>query len=264
MLDHFLFRATLAGLAIAIVAAPLGCFVVWRKMAYFGDATAHASILGVALALAFSMSIFAGTFLIALLMAVLIAWLSDRGHSADTLLGVLAHSALAVGLVIASLIPGLRLDLHSYLFGDILTVSQFDLLVIWVTAIVVLLLLRWRWSALLTSTLNPDLAHAAGLDPDRERLILMLLIAAVVAIAIKIVGVLLVTALLIIPAAAARSLVRTPESMALVATVIGALATLIGIAMAWQLDTPTGPSIVCICALAFALTFVMNRIQSKH
>ncbi len=252
MLDDFMVRATLAGVGVAFAAAPLGCFVVWRRMAYFGDATAHAAILGVALALALDMSIFAGTVAVALTMALTVTHLAGRGYAMDTLLGVLAHSALAFGLVAVSFLSGMRIDLMAYLFGDILAVSRMDLLVIWSGAALVVGMLVWRWSALLTSTLNEELAYAGGLDPRREQLILTISLAITVAVAIKVVGVLLIAALLIIPAAAARGLARTPEAMAGIAAVIGAISAVAGLQGAYLFDTPAGPSIVCVAAILFA------------
>ena len=252
MLDDFMTRATLAGVGVAFAAAPLGCFVVWRRMAYFGDATAHAAMLGVALSLALQMSIFIGAIAVALIMAVTVTVLTGRGYAMDTLLGVLAHSALAFGLVAVSFLSGIRIDLMAYLFGDILAVSRMDLVVIWGGAALVVALIAWRWSALLTSTLNEELAYAGGLDPKREQLILTLSLAITVAVAIKVVGVLLIAALLIIPAAAARNLARTPEAMALIAAVIGAVSAIAGLRAAYVFDTPAGPSIVCVAAVIFA------------
>ncbi len=263
MLDDFLIRAGLAGLGVALAAAPLGCFVVWRRMAYFGDATAHAAILGVALALGFSMSVFTGALVVALVMATTVSTLSGRGYAMDTLLGVMAHSALAFGLVAVSFLQGVRIDLMAYLFGDILAVSKSDLLVIWGGAMLVLVLMVWRWQALLTSTLSGDLAHANGIDPKREQLVLTLALAVVVAVAIKVVGVLLIAAMLIIPAAAARPLATTPERMAIIAGAIGALSALSGLQASFLLDTPTGPTIVCIAALIFATTSTAGQLQRR-
>ena len=260
MLDDFLIRATLAGVGVALAAAPLGCFVVWRRMAYFGDATAHAAILGVALSLALSMSVFVGALVVALIMAVTVSSLSGRSYTMDTLLGVLAHAALAFGLVAVSFIQGVRIDLHAYLFGDILAVSQTDLAVIWTGAALVAGLMIWRWSALLTSTLNPDLAYASGIDPKREQLVLTIGLAIVVAVAIKVVGALLIVALLIIPAASARPLARTPEAMALIAALIGAVSALAGLRASFLWDTPAGPTIVCVAATIFALTNLGSRL----
>jgi len=258
MLDDFMLRATLAGIGVALAAAPLGCFVVWRRMAYFGDATAHAAILGVALSLALSISVFAGALAVALVMALTVNALSGRGYGMDTLLGVLAHSALAFGLVAVSFLSGVRIDLMAYLFGDILAVSRGDLAVIWGGSALVVALIAWRWSALLTATLNADLAYASGIDPRREQLVLMLALAVTVAVAIKVVGVLLIGALLLIPSAAARPLSRTPETMALAAAAIGALSAVVGLRAAYAFDTPAGPTIVCVAALVFAATSLFN------
>lgn len=262
-IDHFLVRAALAGLGVALAAAPLGCFVVWRRMAYFGDATAHASILGVALALALSTSVWIGVLAMSLLMALTVTTLSNRGYAMDTLLGVIAHSALALGLVAVSFISDVRIDLMTYLFGDILAVSKMDLSIIWLGAFIVIGLLSWRRRALLTSTLNPDLAYAAGFNPKHEQLGLTVSLAIVVAVAIKVVGVLLIASLLIIPAAAARVLSNTPESMAGIASAIGALSSLLGLALAYQFDTPPGPTIVCVAAAIF-VSLNLYRLTSSR
>ena len=261
MLDDFLVRAILAGVGVAIAAGPLGSLVVWRRMAYFGDATAHASILGVALALAFDLPVVWGTLAVALLMAITVTTLTHRGQAMDTTLGVLAHSALALGLVAISYVHGTRVDLNAYLFGDILAVSRSDLLLIWGVSAVAVLLILSRWGALLTATLNPDLAQAAGLNPLRERLSMTLALALVVAVALKIVGALLIAALLIIPAAAARSVSRTPERMALFASMIGGLSVIGGLFLSLRQDTPAGPSIVVVAAGLFIVSLVLGRRQ---
>ena len=237
--------------------------MVWRRMAYFGDATAHAAILGVALALIFSVPVTLGTLFVALAMAAAVSWLAARGHAMDAALGVLAHAALALGLVAISFVPSVRVDLSAFLFGDILAVGHTDLWVIWGGATLVVALLAWRWSRLLTATLSRELAAASGIDPDREGLVLTLALAVVVAVALKVVGALLIAAMLIIPAAAARSLARSPESMAFGAVAIGMLAVLGGLAASWHLDTPAGPSIVSAAAVIFALTTLSGRVLNR-
>ncbi|MCR9085645.1 MAG: metal ABC transporter permease [Rhodobacteraceae bacterium] len=262
-LDPFLMRAILAGLGVALAAAPLGCFVVWRRMAYFGDATAHAAMLGIALSLALSVPLLAGTLAVALTMALAVSRLSGRGIAVDTLLGVMSHSALAFGIVAIAFVPGVRLDLSAYLFGDILAVRWVDVALIWLGAASVSALVAWRWSALLTATLSPELAQASGIRPERERLILTVALALVVALAIKVVGVLLIAALLIIPAAAARPMARTPEGMAAIATALAAASVLAGIALSFAADTPTGPTIVCAAALVFVLSNSAAALLSR-
>ena len=258
LLDDFMTRAALAGVGTALAAAPLGCFIVWRRMAYFGDAVAHAAILGVALALGFSLSIVVGTLVAALAMALAVQGLSGRGHGVDTLLGVMAHGALATGLVAVSFLDGFAIDLEGFLFGDILAVGRGDLAVIWGGATIVLALIVWRWSAMLTATLNPDLAYAAGIDPRREDMVLTLALAIVVAVALQVIGALLITAMLIIPAAAARVFAGTPERMAVIAAGIGCASALGGLYGAYYLDTPAGPSIVVVAALFFVCASLID------
>ncbi|MFC3631394.1 metal ABC transporter permease [Paracoccus angustae] len=259
MLDDFFVRAVLAGLGVAAAAGPLGSFVIWRRMAYFGDSTAHAAILGVAVSLAFNASIYAGTLLVALAMALAVSALTARGQAMDTVLGVLSHSALAVGLVAISFVPQARSDLSAYLFGDILAVGRADLALIWAGAAGVLALLAWRWQRLLTASVNEELAMAAGIDPRAERMILSLALAVVVALSIRVVGSLLISAMLIVPAAAARGLSRTPERMAGNATLIAAFAVLAGLSASLRLDTPAGPSIVSAAAAIFAVSQAFRR-----
>jgi zinc transport system permease protein len=258
MLDDFLIRAALAGIGVALAAGPLGCFVIWRRMAYIGDASAHAAVLGVALAFGFSISVFAGVLVTALAMAVLVSILSHRGHALDTVLGVLAHSALAVGLVAISFLNSVRIDLNAYLFGDILAVGRGDIALIWGGAAVVLALLWWRWGALLTTSMSQELARAAGFNPRREELILTIALALVVAVAIKIVGALLIAAMLIIPAAAARGLSDTPEKMAMMAAGLASASVLGGLWMSLGYDTPAGPSIVVVAVVWFVLSLVVG------
>ena len=252
MLDDFLFRALLAGIGVALAAGPLGAFVVWRRMAFFGDATAHVAILGVALALAFDVSILVGTLGVAMAMALTVSSLVERGHTMDATLGVLSHAALAVGLVAFAVAGGARVELSAFLFGDILAVSRGDLAVIWGGASLVMALLIWRWQALLTTTLNDELARSAGIDPRRERLVLTVALAIVVAVALKAVGALLIGAMLIIPAATAREFARSPEAMAILAVLFGAISAALGLGASWLADTPTGPSIVSAAAVLYA------------
>jgi len=263
LLDDFLIRAALAGIGLALAAAPLGSFVVWRRMAYFGDATAHAAILGVALALALGTSVFATVLVIALAMAASVSAFSGRTHAVDTLLGVIAHSTLAAGIVAVSFLHGVQFDLMAWLFGDILAVGRGDLATIWGGAALVLGLLAWRWNALLTATLNADLAYASGIDPRREQMVLTLALALVIAVAIKVVGVLLIGAMLVIPAATARPFANTPERMAVIAVLFGMVSVLGGLALAFVFDTPSGPTMVCLATALFALSGLANLARRR-
>lgn len=262
-LDDFLVRAFLAGVGVALIAGPLGCFVVWRRMAYFGDASAHAALLGVAIALLSELPVLAGVLVVTSAMAAGTAALASGRYAMDTVLGVASHAALAAGLVALALIDGVRVDLMAYLFGDVLAVSIADLAIIWGGGAIVGLLLWIFWRELLNATLNEELAYAEGGHPARYRLILNLLLAFLIAIAMKIVGVLLITAMLIIPAAAARPLAKTPEGMAGLAAALGVLAVAIGLRASIGFDTPTGPSIALAAALGFALVNLLSGVLAS-
>lgn len=261
MLDDFIVRAALAGVGVALATGGLGAFVVWRRMAYFGDAASHGAILGVALAIASDSPIWIWVLGVAMAMGVALQVLVSRGHaSSDTALGVLAHTALAAGLVAVSFQSGIRVDLSAYLFGDILTVSRVDLAVIWGGALLVSAVLALRWNRMLTATLHEDLARASGVSPAREQMILTLLMAVVVAVALKVVGALLITALLIIPAAAAGRLARSPEMMVGLGIGIGAISVLGGLGVSMQIDTPVGPMAVCLAAAAFCVATALRGL----
>lgn len=259
LLDDFLLRAALAATGVALIAGPLGCFVIWRRMAYFGDTVAHAALLGVALALAFDAGVIPAVLAVALVVALTVALGTGRRFAADTLLGVLAHGALAVGLVVLSFLPGGRGDLSAWLFGDILAVGRGDLALIWGAAGLAGLGLALGWRRLVNSTLNEELAAAEGGNPGRDRLLLTLALALLVAAALKVVGALLITAMLILPAAAARPLARTPEAMALAAAALGATAALGGLGLAWTADSPAGPSMVVTALGLFLITNLARR-----
>ena len=258
MLDDFLSRALLAGIGLALVTGPAGCFIVWRRLAYFGETIAHSALLGVALAILADLHLLIGIFATASMVVLTMYYLERRDTlPADTLLGLLAHGGLALGLVILSFFPNMRLDLQALLFGDILAVSRIDLTVIWAGAAVALGVLWWIWRPLLVATVSADLATVASLRPERARLVFGILVAAVIAAAIKIVGVLLIVALLVIPAATVRRFASSPERMAAGAAAAGIVAVVVGLLASAKFDTPAGPSIV-VTALAL---FVVTRIR---
>ncbi|MBP2238377.1 zinc transport system permease protein [Sinorhizobium kostiense] len=257
MLDDFFIRALVAGIGIAMVAGPLGCFVIWRRMAYFGDTMAHSALLGVALSLLFELNLMLSVFIVAAVVSLLLLFLQKRGAlSTDALLGILSHSALSIGLVIVAFMTWVRIDLIGFLFGDILAVSRGDIDIIWGGGILVIFALVYLWRPLLAATVNPELAEAEGLQPERVRLFFMLLMALVIAIAMKIVGILLITSLLIIPAATARRFAASPEIMAVLASLIGALAVAGGLFGSLHWDTPSGPSIVVAALALFVLSLL--------
>ncbi|HFQ5383406.1 TPA: zinc ABC transporter permease subunit ZnuB [Vibrio vulnificus] len=251
---EFLLPSLLAGLGIALIAGPLGSFVVWRRMAYFGDTLAHASLMGLALGFLLDVNLYLALIVCCLALAVILVTLQKQQLVAsDTLLGILAHSALSIGLVAVSFLDNVRVDLMSYLFGDLLAVSPQDLLFIYAGVAAVGATLYLFWRPLLSTTVNEELAAVEGTNIDLIRLILMLMVGIVIAVGMKFVGALIMTSLLIIPAAAARRFAQSPEQMAGFASLIGVLAVLGGLTLSWHFDTPAGPSVVISATTIFML-----------
>lgn len=269
MFEDFLIRAIIAGIGVALIAGPLGCFVVWRKLAYYGDTLSHAALLGVALGVLMQINLTLSVFAVAVAVSVGLLGLQRRADmSSDALLGLMSHGALALGLVVLSLISGLRVDLLAFLFGDILAVTNDDLLIIYVGAAIVLVALAFLWRRLFAATVDHELAMAEGLKPERVNFYFMILMAAAIAIAMKVVGALLITALLIIPAATARRFANGPEAMALVSVLVGIIAVIAGLIGSLRLDTPAGPSIVVAALLLFIISLsplaqLLGRAKDK-
>lgn len=259
---ELLLRALLGGLGIAVLAGPLGCFMVWRRMSYFGDTLAHSALLGVTFGILLDVNLNLAIILICLLLALALVFLQQQRQIAtDTLLGILSHSSLALGIIGISFAPEVRVDLMGYLFGDLLAVSRQDLYWIFGGGLLILALLTWFWRPLLLMTLHEDLAQVEGVPVGAMRLLLMLMISVVIAVAMKIVGVLLITSLLLIPAAAVRTLAATPERMAILASVAGMISVVLGLSLSYWMDVPTGPAIVLSAFVLFLLAFVSQQFR---
>jgi len=261
-MDDFIIRAMIAGLAVALLTGPLGCLVVWRRMAYFGDTLAHSALLGVALSILWGIHPVLGAALLGLVIAISLVWLQrHRDLATDTMLGILAHTSLGLGLVVIAVLQssGMRIDLNAFLFGDILAVSQNEMWLIIASVVTLFPVIGWIWRPMIAISIHEDLAKVEGISVLKIRLVFMLLMAVVVAVAMKITGILLITALLIIPAAAARKFSHSPEQMALIAMLLGMIAVVAGMMGSLQWDTPTGPSIV----LAAAALFFASRLKKR-
>ncbi|MFP6778068.1 MAG: metal ABC transporter permease [Alphaproteobacteria bacterium] len=259
MLDDFFWRALLGGIGVALLAGPLGCFVVWRRMAYLGDSLAHGALLGVALGLVLSVDLTIGIIASSVALVALFLLLQrQRRLAGDTLLVILAHGALSLGLVAVSFVEGQRLDLMTYLFGDILSIGRVDLAWIYGGGALILIVTAWLWRPLLALTVHEELARAEGARAALVSITFMLLIAITVALAMKIVGILLIASLLIIPAAAARRIAHTPEQMAVLASLAGVMAVVGGLFGSLKWDTPSGPSIVVAAIVVFLLSLTLG------
>lgn len=260
----FLFLPWIAGMAVAIVAAPLGALIIWRRMAYFGDTLAHSTLLGLVMALLLNIDMYIGLVVVTVAVALAIGGLSkSKKVASDALLGILSHSTLALGLLLAASFHGVRVDLLGYLFGDILAVSREDILWILGVGMFALLTLALSWEKLVNLTIQEDLARVEGVKVERVKLLYLVVLALVFAMAMKLVGVLLITSLLVIPAAAARPLAKTPEQMVLYAMLIGCLVVTIGLGCSLKWDWPTGPAIVVTASLCFFLTLIKSALTDK-
>ncbi len=263
--DDFLSRAILAGIGFALIAGPLGCFVVWQRMAYLGEAMAHSALLGVALALALDINLLAGVFCICLLFALILARVGDAAIlSRDSTLGILSHSALSIGLVLVSIMYWIRVDILHFLFGNIIAVNWQDIVIIFIGGSCVLGIIIWKWNALIGLTVDEQIAAAEGLKPFQTRNLLLILLAATIAIAMKIVGIILTVALLIIPAATARQMSNTPEQMAVFAALFGSASVIGGLMLSLEIDSPPGPSIVVVSLTIFLLALILHQIKSRR
>ncbi|TCS64099.1 metal ABC transporter permease [Varunaivibrio sulfuroxidans] len=263
-MDDFLWRALLAGTGVALVAGPLGAFVVWRRMAYFGAALSHSALLGIALGFLLHIDPMIGVIAVSFTVAVLLVVLQRQKRLADdTLLGILAHGALALGLVIVAFLQSVRFDLMAYLFGDILAAGWSDVAWIFAGGAVVLVTLAVIWKPLLTASVHEELAFVEGVPVGAVNLAFMVLLAFVVALAMKVVGVLLVTSLLIIPAASVRRFSATPEAMAVLAAVAGVASVIGGLWGSYRFDTPSGPSIVLCAVVIFVVATVVPKITKR-
>lgn len=255
-----LFPAWLAGALLTFITAPLGAFVVWRKMAYFGDTLSHSALLGVAFGLFLQIDPYLSVIMMTLALAALLVWLEKRAdYALDTVLGIIAHTTLSLGVVTVSLLDNVRVDLMSYLFGDLLATHYQDLSLIALGVSVVLGVLSIFWKQFLAMTVSPALAQIEGLNVNRLRLLLMLLTALTIALSIKFVGALIIASLLIIPAAIARRFARTPEGMVFYAWIFSLLSLTGGLLFSAWKDTPAGPSVVLCAGLLFALSLMRKN-----
>ena len=265
MFDDFFIRALIAGIGIALVTGPIGCFIIWRRLSFFGDTLSHSALLGITIGFFFDINVAFSVFLISSAIALILLKLQKTTKlPGDALLGLLAHSSLAVGLVVISFLSSIRFDIMGLLFGDILAVNEIDLLIIWLGGALILLILKIIWKPLFASTVNNELAEAEGMNPERANAIFTILLAAIIAISIKIVGLLLITGMLIMPAAMSRNISNNPQQMVKLSVVGGLLSVLIGLFSSLQFNSPSGPSIITAALVLFSFTLIkIKRTKLK-
>jgi len=256
----FISLAIFAGLSIALVAGPVGCFVVWRRMAYFGDSLAHAALLGIGAGLMLEINLQMTVLAVCLLAVPIILMITHSRHVADdTALGIISHASLAIGLTAVSLATNGSIDLSAFLFGDILALSEQDVITLIVIAAIILTVMIRLWRQFVYITIHAELASVEGLASRRLEIILMTLIACLVAVGMQVVGALLIGSMLIIPAAAAGLVSSTPERMGWISALFACIAVSGGLALSWFLDTPAGPSAVVVATVIFALAQLFKK-----
>ncbi len=260
ILDDFFVRALVAGIGMAIVAGPLGCFVIWRRLAYFGDTLAHSGLLGVTIGFILNIDLSFSVFVISGIIAFFLLVLQKKTKLAgDSLLGLLAHSSLAIGLVFIAILSSIRFDLMGLLLGDILSVSINDILIIWFGGGLLLLVLFFIWKSLFAATISYDLAKAEGMSPELSNYLFTILLAGIIAISIKMIGVLLITGLLLIPPAMSRNFSNSPKQMIIFSIIGGVISVIIGLFCSLQLNTPSGPSIIVASMILFVLSLFFKK-----
>ena len=263
-LEPFLLRALAASLALAVVAAPLGSLVIWNRMSYFGETVSQASLIGIALGLFLGIDITAPVIFVTLAIAGLLILLSrQKIVPLDAILGLMHHGALALGVILTLSLKGPAVDLMSYLFGDIFAVTTTDLIWVYAGGALVLAVLAQLWQPMLRLAVHEELASAEGVPRDVVKAIFIVLLSLTIAIAIKIVGALLVIAFLIVPAVAARPLSSTPERMALLAAVIAAISVILGLSVSLNFDVPGGPSIVLFMSVIAAISVTSAALTRR-
>jgi zinc transport system permease protein len=259
-MDDFLWRATLGAAILGATAGPLGCFVLWRRMAYLSESIGHIGLLGAGVGLLMGIDPLIGVTLLAVLAALIMSRARDGLIPVGTSVGIVGQVGLALGFVLLSGLETVRTDLIGYLFGDVLALSAVDVGEIAAVCTVIALLSAVFWRRWLTAAVNGDIARAEGRESRIAETAFLVLVAVLVALGLRVVGALLIVALVIIPPAAARPFVRTPEQMAALAAFLGAVSAPLGLALAYWKDIPAGPAIVLAAAALFGLSSLGARL----
>ncbi len=264
MLDDFLIRSLLAGILMVLVAAPMGCLMVWQRLAFLADTLGHAAVLGVALGLVMSINPMMSVLLIILLVMVIMQLSQRRLHVSagvlsESVLAILSYTGLSAGILILGVSGRSNVSLEAILFGDLLATSMQDLMFIGITVLILLGLLWKHWHSFVAVTVSPEIAQAEGISVQKTQLLLYLMIALLVAVMMKIMGVLLIGAMLVIPVNAARVFSRGPEQMVLISLGFGLISLFSGMFFSWQFDLQTGPAVVVVATLWLLLALLVQK-----
>jgi zinc transport system permease protein len=264
-MDDFLIRAMIGAGLLGAAAGPIGCIVLWRRMAYLGESVAHLGLTGVAAGILLGVSPLIGVVVLAILAALVMARAGESARGlipSGTIIGIVGHVGLALGFVLLATMDTVRADLLGYLFGDVLALSTSEIIWIAAASAGLLVAIAVLWRPLIALSINRDIAIAEGTRHRLADTAFLVLVAILVALGLKIVGALLIVALILIPPAAARAFSRTPEAMAVLSAFLGAASAPLGIELAWMSNAPAGPSIVLAAAALLSVSLVMQPIAA--
>jgi zinc transport system permease protein len=264
-LDDFLLRAVLAGLIMVVIAAPMGCLMVWQRLAFLSDTLGHAAVLGVGLGLMLQLEPIFGVLAVALVIVFSLSRVSSFNSAlSETTLAIISHTGLAGGIILVGLLPGPAVNLEAILFGDLLATTSADLLNLLLTTVVLLVLLLRHWRAFVAVSVSREIAQAEGIEVRRIQFLMYIMIALLVAVMMKVMGVLLIAAMLVIPTTSARLFSRSPEQMVYISGLYGLFALGGGITSSFHFDWQTGPAIVVSATVLLLLTLAGTRVIKPH
>ena len=264
LLDDFVIRSIIAGLLMISIAAPMGCLMVWQRLAFLSDTLGHAAVLGVGLGLWLQVHPMIGVLAIVILIVVSLSRVTSFNNAlSETTLAIISHSGLAAGLILLGTMPRQSISLESILFGDLLATTGMDLLLILVTVVILLLLLRQHWRSFVAVSVSREIAQAEGIEVKKVQFLMYLMIALLVAVMMKVMGVLLIAAVLVIPTSNARLISQSPETMVFFSALFGATSLAGGILSSFHFDWQTGPAIVLSAAVLLCATLLLKRLVRK-
>lgn len=260
LLDDFLLRSIIAGTMMVTIAAPIGCLMVWQRLAFLSDTLGHAAVLGVGLGLLLQLPPMVGVLGVVLLIVISLSQVVNFNNAlSETTLAIISNTGLAAGLIILGLLPENTVSVEAILFGDLLSVTLTDLGMILITTLVLVFLLKQHWRSFVAVSVSREIAQAEGIQVRKVQLLMYLMIALLVAVMMKVMGVLLIAAMLVIPTSTARMLSNSPERMVIFSAFYGVAALAGGLLSSFQFDWQTGPSIVLSATGLLLVTLLFVR-----
>lgn len=262
---HFIGQGVIALLVLSFLTAPMGCFLIWRRMSFFGATLAHSALLGAVIGLLLGVGVFVGVMgFTALLACLLTWWLQNQRLANDTVLAMIAHLTLAIGVVAISLMDNLRIDLMAYLFGDVLSISRPVFYQIVAVCIVSAIALRVFWRGFVNLAVQPDIAQVEGYRTTVLSFCFVLFLSITISVGMVTVGALLIVSMLIIPAATARLIANQLKTMVFAAWIFTVISIISGMVAAYYVDLPAGPMVVIASGGLFVLAYLSAQWQQSR